>query len=288
MDLLIFGTSNSIMLALVATGFSLTFGISGVANFAYGAIYVCGGLFVWALISKAGIPYLPAIVISIFTMGLFGYALYWVFLVRLRGMVLNEVIATFAVGMAILQLLRYMGFHGYEYVLPPFMQGSIAIWGVGIELQRLWMIGIGAALVFFLYVFTHYTRLGLAFRGMSQEERTAITVGIDSDKTAALALAFGSSLATVAAITILPLGIINIDSGFDALIYALAVGMVGGLESIPGVIIASFILGFSQQIVAVFLGSTYTMVVFLSAIIIVLAIKPAGILGKFKELEERV
>jgi len=243
---------------------------------------------VWALTSKAGIPYPASIVISIFTMGLFGYALYWVFLVRVRGMVLNEVIATFAVGMATLQLLRYMGFHGYEYVLPPFMEGSIAIGEVGIELQRLFMMGIGAALVLFLYLFTHHTRLGLAFRGMSQEERTAITLGIDSDKTAALALAFGTSLATMAAITILPLGIINIDSGFDALIFALAVGMVGGLESIPGVIIASFILGFSQQIVAVFFGSTYTMVVFLSAIIIVLAIKPAGILGKFKELEERV
>jgi len=288
MDLLIFGTCNSILLALIATGFSLTFGISGVANFAYGAIYVCGGLFVWALISKAGFPYLASIVISIITMGLFGYALYWVFLFRLRGLVLNEVIATFSGGMAILQLLRYLGFHGYEYALPPFMEGSIEIGGVGIELQRFFMIGIGAALVLFLYFFTHHTRLGLAFRGMSQDERTAITLGIDSDKTAALALAFGSSLATVASITILPLGIIDIDRGFDALIFALAVGMVGGLESVPGVIIASFILGFSQQFVAVFFGSAYTMVVFLSAIIFVLAVKPAGILGKFKELEERV
>lgn len=288
MDLIIFGTCNSIILAIIATGFSLTFGISKIANFAYGAIYILGGLFTWGLITQAGIPYLLSIIISLGLIGFLGYVLYWLILFRLRGMTINEVIATFAIGLAILQFLRWKGFHGYKYALPPLIEGSTIILGVGIENQRLIIIGIGIALVLFVYLFTRYTKIGLAFRAMSQDEYTAIVLGIDSDKIAALALGFGSILATIAAVAILPLGIIDIERGFDALIFALAVGIIGGLESIPGIIIASFILGFSQQIVATFLGSAWTMVVFVGTIILVLALKPSGIFGKSKELEERV
>jgi branched-chain amino acid transport system permease protein len=288
LEIIVFGISYSVMLALVTIGFSLTFGISKIANFAYGAVYILGGLLTWGLVCQLRLPYLVSVVISAFLMGLVGFALYWLVLFRLRGMTINEVIATFAVGMAILQFLRWKGFHGYKYALPPLISGSTTIVGVGIEIQRLVMICVGVVLVLAIYFFTRYTRIGLAFRAMSQDEYTAIVLGIDSDKTAALSLGFGSVLATVAAVAILPLGIIDIDRGFDALIFALAVGIIGGLESIPGIIVASVLLGFSQQLVATFLGSAWTMVVFVAAIISVLAVKPAGIFGKSKELEERV
>jgi len=76
--------------------------------------------------------------------------------------------------------------------------------------------------------------------------------------------------------------------GYDILIYALAVGIVGGLESVPGIVIASIILGFGQIIVATFLKAQWQTVVTLAAIVIILAVKPSGIFGKYKELEERV
>jgi branched-chain amino acid transport system permease protein len=70
--------------------------------------------------------------------------------------------------------------------------------------------------------------------------------------------------------------------------FALAVGIVGGMESIAGVILASLILGFAQIIVAAFLNPHYIMIVTLGAIILVLVIKPSGLFGESKELEERV
>jgi branched-chain amino acid transport system permease protein len=288
MDILIFGIINGFTLSLIALGFTFTFGISGVANFAYGAIYILGALLTWFLFSSVGLPYLVAIVISVVVMGLFGFALYWAVLLRLRGIVLNEIIATFAIGMAILQFLRWMGFVGYEYKLPPFIKGYTVIAGYGVEYQRVFIAGVCAAMVLILYLITHYTRVGLAFRGISQDEHTAISLGIDSDWMGALALASGCALATVAAVTILPLGVIDIDEGFKVIIIALAVGIVGGLVSIPGVILAGFALGFSQQIVATFFGPGWTMVIFMAAILVILTVKPSGILGKFKELEERI
>jgi branched-chain amino acid transport system permease protein len=201
---------------------------------------------------------------------------------------LSEVIATFALGVGILELFRFLGFVDYEFTLPYLKKGMMSIAGVPVDYQRLFIIGIGLALVIFLYVFTHYTRIGLAFRGIAQNERTAISLGIRADWTAALGLAFGSAMGALAAIVILPLGIVSINTGYEVLLIAVAVGIVGGLESVPGILVASLILGYAQVITGTYLGPHWMTVVYLAAIVLILTIKPSGLFGKFKELEERV
>jgi branched-chain amino acid transport system permease protein len=287
-SIIIYGLVNSVNLALIAMGFSLTFGISGVANFAYGAFYLLSGFLVWMLLNYLKFPFLLAIVVTIGVVGLLGFVTYWVILLRVRGIPLSEVIATFALGVGILELFRWLGFVTYEFTLPYIKKGMVMIAGVPVDYQRLFMIGIGLGLVLFLYFFTHYTRTGLAFRGIAQNERTAISLGIKSDWTAALSLALGSAMSSVAAIVILPLGIISINQGYEVLLVAVAVGIVGGLESVPGILVASLILGYAQVLTGIYLKPEWMMVVYLAAIVLVLAIKPSGLFGKFKELEERV
>lgn len=288
MEILIYGITNSVTLALMAIGFSLTFGISGVPNFAHGAFYLLGGILTWIFINQLGIPYLFSAILSVIIVGLLGFGLYWGLLLRLRGLVVNEVIATLATAIVIIEVLRYLGFSGFTYVLPEFIKGSVNIGKAWLDYQRIFLVGIGVTLIIFLYFFTHRTRVGLSFRAIAQNERTAISLGIDSDRTAALSLAFGSALAVVAGLAILPLGSIDTEVGYDILIYALAVGIVGGLESVPGIVLASFILGFCQILVATFFKAQWLTVVTLAAIVLILAVKPSGIFGKYKELEERV
>jgi branched-chain amino acid transport system permease protein len=287
-SIIIYGLVNSVILALTAMGFSLTFGISGVANFAYGGFYLLSGFLVWMLLNYLKFPYILAIVVTIGVVGFLGFLTYWVILLRVRGIALSEVIATYALGVGILELFRWLGFVTYEFTLPYFKKGMVMIAGVPVDYQRLFIIGIGLALVVFLYFFTHHTRIGLAFRGIAQNERTAISLGIRSDFTAALSLAFGSAMASVAAIVILPLGIISINTGYEVLLIAVAVGIVGGLESVPGILVASLILGYAQVITGTYFSPEWMMVVYLAAIVIILSIKPSGLFGKFKELEERV
>ncbi|MCX8116493.1 MAG: branched-chain amino acid ABC transporter permease [Desulfobacterota bacterium] len=288
MEIFIYGITNSVTLALMAIGFSLTFGISGVPNFAHGAFYLLGGILTWVFLNQVGLPYLLSALLSILLVGFLGFLLYWGLLLRLRGLAINEVIATLAAAIVIIEVMRYLGFSGFTYVLPEFVKGSVQIGRVWLDYQRIFLVGIGIALLLFLYLFTHRTRIGLSFRAIAQNERTAISLGIDSDWTGALSLAFGSALAVVAGLAILPLGSIDTEVGYDILIYALAVGIVGGLESVPGIVVASFILGFCQILVATFFKAQWLTVVTLGAIVIILAVKPSGLFGKYKELEERV
>lgn len=288
MEIIIYGITNSISLALMAIGFSLTFGISGLPNFAHGAFYLLGGILTWIFMNQLGLPYILAALLAVGVVGALGFSLYWGLMLRLRGLAINEVIATLAVAIVIIEVLRWMGFSGYTYVLPPFIKGSVEIGGVWVDIQRIVVVAMGGVLLLGLYVFTRRTKVGLSFRAIAQNERTAIAVGIDPDWTAALSLAMGSALAVVAGLAILPLGAIDTEMGYDILLYALAVGIIGGLESLPGALLGSFILGFSQILVATFLRAQWQTVVTLAAIVVILALKPSGILGKYKELEERV
>ena len=288
MSLLIYGTISSVVLALYALGFSLTYGISGLANFAHGALYILSGFIAWSLLNQVGLPYFLSAILSIIITGVIGFGIYWGLLLRVRGIPLAELVVTFAAGVAILELLMWKGFYGIQYSLPLFVEGGIEIGGVAVDYQRLFIIGTGLALVVLLYLFVHHTRIGLAFRGMAQNERTALSVGIESDWIGSLSLAFGSALAGVAAIVILPMGLMESAIGYEVIIYALAVAIVGGLESTSGIIVASFILGFGQVGTAKFLSAKWMIIVPLVAIIFVLVIRPSGLFGKYKELEERI
>ena len=285
---LVYGFVNSVILLLVALGFNLTFGISGVANFAYGALYIFSAYASWMLLNLVKLPYVISAVISILVTALIGALMYRFVLQRVRGQALSEVIATFGIGLAILELFRYLGFVGFEYNLPVFIDNSFFILGAFVDMQRILIVVIGILLITGLWMFTHHTSLGLAFRGIAQDERTALTLGIDTDRIATIAVSFGAGLAGVAATIIIPLGSISPGEGYEVLIKALAVCIIGGLGSTGGVIVASFIIGFAERFTDAYVGSHWTMLVSLAAILIVLIVKPSGLFGKQKELEERI
>jgi len=270
MDILIYGTINSVALALMALGFALVYGISRVPNFAHGALYVITGFIAWSLLRTLGLNYFVSILLSIIAIGVVGALIYQFVLIRVRGMAISEIIASYAIGLAILEGLRWGGFKGTTYTLPVFIEGSITIGDIPVDF------------------FTHYTRIGLALRGMAQDERAALMLGIDSDVMAVVAMASGAMLAGLAGIVLLPLGNIVVEKGYDVLIQAIAVCIVGGLGSWMGAVLAAFLIGFAQILTVVYLGTHFQMVVALLAIILTLILRPSGLFGRQKELEERV
>jgi len=288
MEILVYGTVNSAALALSALGFAMVYGVSRLPNFAHGALYVLSGFMTWFFLRSLGLGYPVSILLSVIATGVIGALIYRFILIRIRGMEISEIMATYAMGLAILEGLRWGGFKGMTYTLPAFIGGSASVFGVSVDYQRLLVIAIGAAVVGLLWVFTHFTRMGLSLRGMAQDERAALMLGIDSDRMALVAMAFGSSLAALAAICLLPLGNIVVEAGYNVLILAIAVCIVGGLGSWMGAVLAAFLIGFAQILTVVYLGAHYQMVVALAAIILTLIVRPSGLFGRQKQLEERV
>ena len=232
MDILIYGIINSFSLALMAIGFTLVYGICRLPNFAHGALYVVTGFLVWSLIHLLKLNYVISILLALVIMGLLGAAIYRFVLIRVRGMATSEIIATYALGLAILEFLRWGGFKGMTYTLPVFIEGSINIGGIPVDFQRIIVIAIGIVVVSFMWLFTHFNKTGLALRGMAQDEHAAMMLGIDSDWMAVIAMAMGSILAGLSAIALLPLGNIVVEAGYNVLILSIAVCIVGGLRQL--------------------------------------------------------
>ncbi len=288
MEIIVFGIINSIILALMSLGFTLVYSISRLPNFAHGALYITAGYLVWLIMNILGLPYTVSIILGILLTSALGAVIYRFALIRIRGMEISEIISTYAIGLAIIEGLRWGGLRGSTYSLPSFIEGSMVISGVNVDYQRIVILLTGIAVFILLYLFTRYTKTGLALRGIAQDERAAMMLGINSDMTAIISLAIGSGLAGFSAILLLPLGNIVVETGYSVLIFSIAVSIIGGLGSWSGVIFASFIIGFAQILTEVFISSHYQMVVALLAIILTLLVKPSGIFGKQKELEDRV
>ncbi len=140
----------------------------------------------------------------------------------------------------------------------------------------------------FLWLFTTHTKTGLALKAIAQNERAALALGIDSDMAATVAVALGAIFAGIGGVFLLPLGNITVEMGYEVLIFAIAVSVVGGLGSWKGAVYASFLIGFAQILTVRFIASHWHFVVALLVIIIVLIAKPSGFFGRQKELEERV
>jgi branched-chain amino acid transport system permease protein len=191
-------------------------------------------------------------------------------------------------GVFITELIRSTGLIGHYKYIPALIPGYISVLGVGIENQRLIIIPIGVALFLALWLVTKYTKLGLAFRAMSQDELTGLSIGLNNNSLAMLAMGISSIMAVIAAVSIIPQGSLIVDSAYDVLTYALSIAVLGGLGSTIGIIVGALILGYAQSITATYISPQWTMVVTFLIIVVVLIVKPSGIFGKQKQLEERI
>lgn len=293
MDILVYGIVNGMTYVLMAVGFSFVYGISRLPNFAHGALYVVTGFMAWSFLNSLGFPYWLSVTLTLIIIFFVGMAIYQLVMIRVRGMPISEIIVSFAIALAILEGLRlrgigsFKGFIGPGYVLPPIIHGVLKTPWFVIDLQRIFIIIAGVFILGLMWLFTHHHRIGLALRAMAQHERAALMLGINSDRMANIALGIGSTLAGMAAISIMPLSNINCEAGYAVLTNAIAVCVIGGLGSWMGTILAALILGIATTIMSALGGTMWNNVLIFGLIILILIIRPSGLFGKQKELEER-
>jgi len=287
-DVVIYGLINSSTLLLMSIGFALAYGVSRLPNFAHGALYILAAYLNWVLLNRIGLSFGISVMLTIVLTALAGGLIYHLVLIHVRGMPVSEIIASLAIGLAIMEFIRWVGLIGPSFVLPNFTAGVLDIFGVPVDLQRVIILGAGLSLVLVLWLFTSYTKAGLCLKAIAQDERAALMLGMDSDRAAAAAMALGSALISLAAILLIPLGHIVVTAGYDVLLFALAVCLCGGLGSWSGAVVAAFVIGFAQTITVYYIAPHFSLLVALLAIIAILIAKPSGLFGKQKELEERV
>ena len=282
---LIQGGMNGVMLglnyALIALGLSLIFGIMGIVNFAHGEMYMLGGYVAYYLVGRFGLNFFVTIIAAVIMVGLLGVFLEK-FLFRPLTTRPREALTSFiaAVGLAwVLQMLAVICFGDLDRSVPSAFKGILRMGGVVITKERLATIIIGIALIVLLNLFLLRTRIGGAIRAVAQDKEAAALQGVQVGRISALSFGIGCALASAAGALMAPIFSINPFLGGEVILKAFLVVILGGMGSIPGAMLGGLVLGFTESFGSLFFTVPTVSVITFTLIIIILILRPQGLLG---------
>lgn len=279
-DILISGLISGSMLALLAIGFSLIFGVARIVNIAHTAFYMVAAYCIYFITHRLGVHPLWAMVGAVvFVTGL-GMISYQIFINPIREHHGAVLIATIALAMAFQEVMSLM-FTGTFLSVPSLVKGYLTILGVKVFYQQLLTFCVALLAILILWFFLMRTRLGLAIRSTSQDREVANLMGINESRVALWTMGISVGLASFTGAIVVPLTVLEPHMWTHPLIMMMAVVVLGGLGSLKGSFLGAYILGFTEAIV-VFLapmGAFLKGSVALSIMILVLLIRPEGLFG---------
>jgi branched-chain amino acid transport system permease protein len=279
LQILIYGAVSSAIYAMLAVGFTLIFGVARILNLAHGAFYALGAYSAYVFTSILNLPLIVAAPLAVLVVALFGVVMERYLVRPLRSSQLAVLMITLAVSLAVEQALFII--FGSEYRnVPSFVAEKLTIGGVDISGQRLLALVAGVMVLLLLWLFIQRTRLGAAILAVSQDPEAAQYMGIPTNRIFSIVMAISAGTAALAGVLVSPFLTVQPTMGLLPMVKAFAIVIVGGLGSIPGSIIASLILGYSETIVAYLISTSWTELVSLVAVVVTLMIRPSGILGR--------
>jgi branched-chain amino acid transport system permease protein len=282
MEGIIQSIANGIMMGfiyvLVALGLSLVFSIMRIVQFAHGEIYMLGAYVVYFLCVGFGVPIFAAFVLSAIALGLVGIALERFFFRRFRGDIENSIIV--AIGLILLlQTIATVFFGTQEKYIPEFLPGIMTMGGIRLPWERMLAVWVGIILTVILFIFIRTTKTGQAMVAIAQDLDGAALQGINVNRISAIAMAIGCALAAIAGALMGAIFQIEPAMGGFAMEKGIAVIILGGLGSIPGAVVGGIIIGLIDGVVPIFASTTIAYIIGFALIIIILIIRPRGLLG---------
>jgi branched-chain amino acid transport system permease protein len=265
--------------AVVALGFVVIYQATRVLNFAHGEILMLGAMIGLVLHTVAGIPYWPTFIIVLALVALVGMLVERIAYRPLMTSPLSTVImATAAVGQIIRSLVRLFRAEELSFFPPMFSMQPLIFGPIVISRLNIGIVVIAVLLVVGFVLLFHYTTLGTAMRGTSQNQVAAWLVGISVPKMFSVIWAISAALAAAAGLLIAPLVLVRPDMGVIA-IKAFVGAVLGGFNSLAGAVVGSLLLGVVENLIGVFLSNAFKDVIVFGLLIVVLLVRPTGLLG---------
>ncbi len=267
------------LLFLLSAGFSLIFGLMRIANLSHGAYFMLGA-YVGLSVLRAGYSFGVAMVVAGLAVALMGGLIERFVIRRLAGNPLAQVLATLGIAFIIADgsLLVWTG-DPQQLPSPEFLQGVFRLEGVAFPKYRVAVVGVAIVFAIGLWLLLEKTRIGAMIRAGVDDMEMARGVGIPVSALFTMVFCLGSFLAGVGGVLGGP--ILSVYPGLDTdmLPLALVVVILGGVGSLGGAFVGSFIIGFIYTFGQTLFPDLAYMILFLP-MIIVLAIRPRGLFGR--------
>jgi branched-chain amino acid transport system permease protein len=278
---LLIGLINGAFYAMLSLGLAVIFGLLNIINFTHGAQYMMGAFCAWFLLTKAGVGYWWALLITPIAVGAFGALIERTMLSRLYKLDhLYGLLLTFGLALIIQGLFRNeFGSSGLPYQIPQELSGGINLGFMFLPKYRAWVIVASLIVCLSTWYVIERTKLGSYLRAATENPALVQAFGINVPRMVTLTYGFGVGLAALAGVMAAPIYQVNPLMGADLIIVVFAVVVIGGMGSIMGSILTGFGLGVVEGLTKYFYPEASNTVIFV-IMVIVLLIKPAGLFGR--------
>lgn len=270
------GLVNGMILALVASGLTLIFGIMDIVNFAHGDLFMLGAYIGTTAFLTTG-NFWIAFVVSVLTMAVLGAILQMTALRPLLGRdPLTTILATFGISLVIQNYALWQYGPVPRRIVEP-VSGHFQLFYIEYPWYRLLIALMSAAIIGGLYLFMKYGKHGIWIRATMQDRLMAEAMGIPVPWVHAVVFAIGTAMAAAAGVLFGPTVGVNHAMGFDFTLRAFVVVVVGGMGNLGGSIAASIFISLLESLATIWVSPAQAVIVSFIALILTLLVRPTGL-----------
>jgi len=281
-QLTVTGLANGAILALSALGFVIIFKATGVINFAQGYFLLLGAYLVWSGVVQFGMHWSVAVVVALVVAALVGVATERFVLRPLVGEnVISVIMVTIGLAFVLQGVVQFV-WGTVPRRMPEFIpRGTLQVLGVPISLNRVWAVLLAGAALGALTLFFQRSKHGIAMRAVADDQQAAMTVGISVRHVFAMAWALAAVSAVLAGVIVANLfGASAEVAVFGLLVFPVVI--LGGLDSVPGAMVAGAIIGLLVSYTAGYVGGGLQQVIPFVVLVLILLVRPYGLFGEVR------
>lgn len=271
--------------ALLAMGLTLVFGFMGLTNWAHGEMYMLGAYLGYTFIVMWKMPYWLGLPLAVIAVMVSGYTLDRILFQPLRGQAIRGMLTTVGL-MIIFPNLAILIWNPVPKRVPiPMEANPLVLGSIRLAPVHLTVVVVALAVIVGFHLFMQHTKTGTAMRATFQDREVAAGMGVDVERIYGYTFAIGAGMAAAGGVLLSMVYIIVPTMGSPATAKAVAVVILGGLGNVLGAVLAAVIIGVTETLAATYAVAGYKDAVAFLLLVMILLVRPSGLLGKARGVE---
>lgn len=277
----VYGILQGGLLALVAVGFSLVWGVMNVVNLSHGAFVILGAYLGWMVHDRLGLDPLIGMLLAGAVLFVVGYVVQR-FLINLviNGPIFITLLLTFGLSLIVIQAMNVGFTANYRSISTGYAGNSMVIGNVHVPLGRLVAFGIAVVITLLLVAFVSHTRTGISILATGMDRGAARLMGIRARHVYALTFGIAAAMAAIAGTMIGTVGTFNPAAAGSYTLLSFVIAVLGGLGNMYGALVGGIVVGLVESWAGLYLEGTWQSAIAFLVLVLVLIVRPSGLMGR--------